>query len=77
MRVHVPAELPVCTILFQDAAAPEERSTAMETTADGMAEAIEVPMRRPGYTLAAAVLAADTTAKTSPNAVSCGVRCCG
>jgi hypothetical protein len=77
MRVHVPAELPVCTILFQDAAAPEERSTAMETTADGMAEAIDVPTRRLGYILAAAVLAAGTTAKTSLNAVSCGVCYCG
>ncbi len=45
---EVPAEPPVCTTLFSRMPPPPRaRSTAIETTAEGMADAMVMPAKRP------------------------------
>ncbi len=45
---EAPAEPPVCTMLFSRIPPPPSiRSTAIETTAAGMADAIVMPAKRP------------------------------
>ena len=46
--IEVPAEAPVCTMLFSRMPPPPSaRSTAIETTAAGIAEAMVMPANRP------------------------------
>ena len=71
--IEVPADAPVCTMLFSRMPPPPSaRSTAIETTAAGIAEAIVMPAHRPRYVLAAARITASTTARMMARAVSCG-----
>jgi hypothetical protein len=68
-----PAEAPVETMLFSRMPPPPStRSTAIDTTAAGMADAIVTPAKRPRYTLAAARITASTMARMIARAVSCG-----
>ena len=46
--IEEPAEAPVCTMLFSRMPPPpKSRSTAMETTAAGIADAIVMPANKP------------------------------
>ena len=46
--IDEPAEAPVCTMLFSRMVLPPSmRSTAIDTTAAGMAEAMVMPANRP------------------------------
>ena len=46
--IEEPAEAPVCTMLFSRMPAPPSApSTAIETTAAGIAEAMVMPAKRP------------------------------
>jgi hypothetical protein len=65
-------------MLFFRMPSPEASSTAMESTADGMAETIVMPAKRPGYEFAAARSVASRMARTGARADSCGIgRCAG
>jgi hypothetical protein len=64
---------PVCTMLFSRMPPPPSaRSTAIDTTAAGIAEAMVMPANRPRYVLAAARTTASRMARMMARAVSCG-----
>src|ERR1700728_1534888 len=73
----VPADPPVCTMLFSRMPPPPSAfRTAIATTADGIAEAMVNPANRPRYEFAAARIAARITARMTARTVSCGPGCC-
>ena len=72
--IDEPADAPVCTMLFSRMVLPPStRSTAIETTAAGMADAMVSPAKSPRYVLAAA----SRTARTMARMIARGVSCAG
>src|SRR3984957_939595 len=72
----VPADPPVCTMLFSRMPPPPSAfRTAIATTADGIAEGMVKPANRPRYEFAAARTAARITARTMARTVSWGAVC--
>ena len=72
-EIDAPADAPVCTMLFSRMCPPpNSRSTAIETTAAGIAVAIVSPANRPRYVFAAASTMASTIERMIARAVSCG-----
>src|ERR1043165_1947799 len=72
-EIDAPADAPVCTILFSRMCPPpNRRSTAIDTTAAGIAVAIVRPANNPRYVFAAARIIASTIERTIARADSCG-----
>jgi len=71
--IEDPADAPVCTMLFSRMCPPPStRSTAIDTTAAGIAVAIVSPAKSPRYVFAAAKIIASTIDKMTARGVSCG-----
>jgi hypothetical protein len=72
-EIDAPADAPVCTMLFSRMCPPpSRRSTAIDTTAAGIAVATVRPANKPRYVFAAASTMASTIERMIARADSCG-----